>query len=255
MNNLKWFTPQWRSHYSAKMNLFCFHHAGGAASFYKKWPTALSPKVQVIPVQMPGRETRYGETFASSIDEMVNDLVHHKDVFADKPYAIFGHSLGALFGFELARRLVERDGPAPRFFVSSGHGAPRRQPADEKLHMLPDKQFIERMREKYGGVSDEVIACEELLEFLLPRFRADIRMAEQHTSNDSVPVRFPVAVMHGRGDKSVSMDDVKGWQNETLAEVSIHEFDGNHFFIETNEIQVFEVVNKLLADQLRELEA
>jgi surfactin synthase thioesterase subunit len=252
MNNLKWFNLQRRSQ-AAKMNLFCFHHAGGAASFYKKWPAALSPQVQVVPVQMPGRETRYDEAFATSIEEMVNELIRHKDVFADKPYAIFGHSLGALFGFELARRLAERGGPAPRFFVSSGHGAPRKQPADEQLHALPNAMFVDRMREKYGGISDEVMASEELLEFLLPRFKADICIAEQHTSEDDNPVRFPVVVMHGRQDKSVSMDDVRGWQNKTIGKVSIHEFDGDHFFIETNESQVIGVVNKLLADHLRSL--
>ncbi len=254
MNNRKWFSPQ-RQSQAARINLFCFHHAGGAASFYKQWPGAMSPQVQVIPVQMPGREARYGEAFSTSIEDMVSELMLHKDVFSNKPYAIFGHSLGALFGFELARRLAARDGPAPRFLVASGHGGPRRHAADEKLHILPDDKFISRMREKYGGISDEVMASEELLEFLLPRFRADIGIAELHASQDDHPVRFPVVVMHGRNDKSVSIEDVNGWQSKTMGKVSIHEFDGDHFFVETNESQVIGVVNKLLADQLRTLEA
>jgi surfactin synthase thioesterase subunit len=253
MTNLKWFNPP-RQSQAARINLLCFHHAGGAASFYKKWPAALSPLVQVLPVQMPGRETRYGEAFATSIGEMVDELLQHQHAFTDQPYAIFGHSLGALFGFELGRRLARQGGPAPRFFVSSGHGAPRAQPAEEQLHVLPDRRFVDRMREKYGGISDEVMASSELLEFLLPRFRADIRVAEQHVSHDDAPVRFPVVALHGRGDKSVALADVQGWQGKTAAKVSIHEFDGDHFFIETNERQVIGVVNKLLGDQLRSLE-
>ncbi|WEF32910.1 thioesterase II family protein [Pseudoduganella chitinolytica] len=254
MTNLKWFNPP-RHNPAARVNLLCFHHAGGAASFYKKWPAALSPLVQVLPVQMPGRETRYDEAFAPSIGAMVDELLRHQHAFADKPYALFGHSLGALFGFELGRRLARVGAAAPRFLVASGHGAPRAEPAVEQLHGLPDRQFVDRMREKYGGISDEVMASEELLDFLLPRFRADIRIAEQHVSQDDTPVRFPVVALHGRADQSVSMADVQGWQDKTAARVSIHEFDGDHFFIETNERQVIGVVNKLLGDQLRSLEA
>lgn len=249
MSSEKWFIPQQRKP-AARINLFCFHHAGGAASYYRQWPGVLSAQVQLIPVQMPGRETRHGEPFATSLAEMVNELLQYKTVFADKPYAIFGHSLGALFGFELAKALTEREGLPPRFLVSSGHGAPRRQPAEEKLHLLPDTRFISRMREKYGGISDEVMNSPELLQFLLPRFRADIGIAEQHVSGKSASLCFPVVVLHGRGDSSVAAEDLAAWQNETLAKIRIHEFEGDHFFIESSASQVIGVLNKLLADQL-----
>ena len=250
----KWFIPQ-RRNPAARINLFCFHHAGGAASFYRAWPAALSAQVQLIPVQMPGRETRHGEAFAPSLEAMVNELLQYRAVFADKPYAMFGHSLGALFAFELARTLAGREGLAPRFLVASGHGAPRRKPAEELLHVLPDAAFIARMREKYGGISDEVMNSPELLQFLLPRFRADIGIAEQHVSREGAPVRFPVVALHGRDDTSVSTEDLTGWQNETQARVRIHEFEGDHFFIESSERQVIGVLNKLLADQLWALAA
>lgn len=248
-NSEKWFLTQ-RRNPAAKINVFCFHHAGGAASFYKNWSAALSSQVQLISVQMPGRESRYGEAFAESLEAMVSEMLQYKAVFADKPFAMFGHSLGALFAFELARQLANHAGLAPRFVVASGHGAPRRGPPEELLHHLPDDRFIAKMREKYGGISDEVMNSPELLEFLLPRFRADIRIAEQHASREGAPVRFPVVVLHGRGDHSVSTDELLGWQKETHARVRIHEFDGDHFFIESSESQVIGMLNKLLADQL-----
>jgi len=254
IENSKWFVPHSLSR-AAKINLFCFHHAGGSAGFYSQWPKHLTTMVNVISIQLPGRESRYGEGFSTSIDEIVSELVKYDAVFTDKPYIIFGHSLGALVGFMLARELVKMQKPQPTFFISSAHPAPRRVELVDKLHELPDIEFVQKMSKKYGGISKEVLNSEELLQFLTPRFRADIFLSESNVYKEISPVKFPIAVMHGENDKSVSQEGILAWQNETEENVRFHSFSGDHFFVESQEKEVLGIINKLIAQHLWALEA
>lgn len=253
LKNSKWFVPYSYSP-AAKLNLFCLHHAGGSAAFYSAWPKHLSAMVNVIAIQLPGRESRYGEPFANNIEQIVSELVKYSAVFAHKPYALFGHSLGALIGFSLAKELIRSQDITPQFFISSAHPAPRRSPLEDKLDGLPDDQFVQKMVDKYGGISEEVLNSKELLEFLMPRFRADIFLSEAHLSSALNPVPFSIVTLYGKNDKSVTLPGIQAWQHETQEQLQIHSFEGNHFFVETEEEKVLGIINKLVAKHLWALE-
>lgn len=252
--NSKWFIPYSYSP-AAKLNLFCLHHAGGSAAFYNAWPKHLSHMVNVIAIQLPGRESRYGEPFATSIKQIVSELAKYDAAFAEKPYAIFGHSLGALIGFSLARELTCTRKLMPQFFISSAHPAPRKKPLPDMLHGLSDGPFVQKIVDRYGGISDDVLNNKELLDFLLPRFRADIFLSESHLSQVIKPVPFPIVVFHGIHDKSVSQAGIQAWENETEDQLRIHYFEGEHFYVESEEEKMFCIINKLVAKHLWALEA
>jgi medium-chain acyl-[acyl-carrier-protein] hydrolase len=245
-----------RSHNpAAKLKLLCLHHAGGAASFFNDWPAAMGALVQVVPIQMPGRESRFAEPQATSIHQIVQDISANHPHFTDQPYAIFGHSLGAVVGFELARKLALIDAPQPRFLAVSGHGAPSHPLPCAPMHLLPDDAFIQSMRSQYGGISDQVLRSPELLQFLLPRFRADIRLADTYPYQKGPALHTPIVVLHGVQDRSVALHELAAWQQETHAKLQIHHFEGDHFFVQSQAVQVKKRLNKLLAEQLFEIEA
>jgi medium-chain acyl-[acyl-carrier-protein] hydrolase len=153
-------------HPEAQVRLFCLPFAGGGASIFRTWGRALPPTVEVCPVQLPGRENRLREPPYTDIQALAERLANQIHPYAQKPFALFGHSMGALLAFELTRTLRRQDGPMPRALFLSAHRAAhlplRRQP----LHGLPDPEFIQGVR-RLGGTPAGVFEHKELLEITL----------------------------------------------------------------------------------------
>ena len=211
--------------------LICLPFAGGGAATYRPWSRFLPDDVEIVSVQLPGRELARNGRPLDSIDAMAGAAHATVRSATDVPYALFGHSMGALVAFELASAL-EHDGcrPPEALFVSG------RRPPDETdvatpVHALPDAEFLDELQRRYGGVPDAVRSEPELLALLLPGLRADVRALETYRIADDTRISCPVHVYGGRDDTRPRPDQLEGWSRRTEQPVRVRLFAGGHFFV------------------------
>ncbi len=227
-------TTSWLQFRSAKgtsrLRLFCFPHAGGGATAYRSWLAELPPFVELCPVLLPGRETRLSESPYLQFDSLVEDLDRELRPWIDIPYAIFGHSMGALLAFEWARRLKRYASSQPVWLFVSGRRAPDLPGDSALLHPLPDREFINELTRVYNGIPQELLQSDELMEVLLPILRADIAVVESYRFLEDEPLNCPITVFSGIEDSSVSWDQLIAWKRHTKRRFAMHVFPGGHFF-------------------------
>jgi medium-chain acyl-[acyl-carrier-protein] hydrolase len=217
-----------------RRRLFCMPYAGGGVAPYRLWFKSLPDDIEVLAAQLPGRESRLRELPLSSIMAMVDTLLPAIEAASDLPYAIFGHSMGALIAYELTAALERRGGRAPsRLFVSA------RRPPDEPdtwspIHELPEPVFLEELQTRYGAIPAAVLAEPELLELLLPVVRADIRAVETYWPSSDAPatVRCPVSVYGGDADTHPLPAQLPLWQRLASHPIRVRVFAGDHFYLQ-----------------------
>ena len=218
---------------AAQVRLFCLPFAGGGASIYRPWGRALPQAVEVCPIQLPGRENRLREPLYTNIQVLAERLVSQILPYAQKPFALFGHSMGALLAFELTRALRRHDGPMPLFLFLSAHRAAhlplRRQPLSD----LPDGEFIRAVR-RLGGTPEEVFAHPDLLKLALPILRADFAMCDRYGFVPESPLNCPLILYAGRQDPEVLPQEVEAWREHTTGIARLQMFPGDHFFLHSD---------------------
>jgi len=218
---------------AAQLRLFCLPFAGGGASIFQPWGRALPKVVEVCPVQLPGRENRLREQPHTDIHTLVEHLARQILPYAQKPFALFGHSMGALLAFELTRTLRRQNGPMPLFLFLSAHRAAhlplRRQP----LHGLPDPEFIQAVR-RFGGTPDGVFEHKALLALTLPVLRADFTLCDHYRFVPEAPLNCPLLLYAGRYDTEVSPQEVEAWSKHTTQTSRLQIFPGGHFFLRSD---------------------
>ncbi|MFF6808264.1 alpha/beta fold hydrolase [Streptomyces sp. NPDC012616] len=226
----------------AAERLVCFPHAGGSASFYLPVAAALSPGVDVAAIQYPGRQDRRHEPGPASIaalaDEVCAALAEWDD---DRPMTFFGHSMGALVAFEVARRM-ERAGAGPVRLFASGRRAPSRV-RNESVHMRDDDGVIAELR-ALAGTDAQVLQDEELLRMVLPAIRSDYRAVETYRCEPGAAVRCPVTVLTGDADPRTSLEEARAWGEHTGAAPDVRVFSGGHFFLSERPAEVLAVLNE-----------
>ncbi|MEU6356326.1 alpha/beta fold hydrolase [Streptomyces sp. NPDC047072] len=209
--------------------LLCLPHAGGSASAYFELSARLRPEVDVRAVQYPGRQDRSGETPVTVMEELVERLADAIQPFAERPYALFGHSMGAVVAYELALRLRREGVAAPlRLFVSG-----RRAPSairDEDVHRRSDDGVIAHVRE-LGGVRADVLDDPEIRAMVLPALRADYTLVETYRAAPGERVTCPVTVLVGDEDPLVTLDEARLWKEHTEAGFELEVFTGGHFYL------------------------
>jgi medium-chain acyl-[acyl-carrier-protein] hydrolase len=213
----------------ARLRLFCMAHAGGGASAFRTWADALPPEVEVLPVQLPGRENRIMEAPFDRLEPLVEALADAVQPYLTLPFALFGHSNGALIGFELARTLRARGRPGPVHFFASGRRAPD-LPPDRLTHHLPEPEFLADLQE-LGGLPAELLAHEELLSLLVPTLRADVAIHETYAFAEQAPLECPITAYGGLTDPKVQRHQVEAWARHTRGPFVVRMFPGGHFFL------------------------
>lgn len=216
----------------AGTRLFCFPHAGVGASTYRAWPRSLSQAdLGVLPVQLPGRENRMGEPALRAVEPVVEALVRCVADRLDRPYALFGHSMGALVAFEFARRLRELGAPPPVHLFVSGRIAPQLADPRQKLHDLPDAELCARLAD-LGGLPAAVLADPALLGLLLPLLRADLAVNENYRYRPAPPLPVPITAFGGEHDPKVTEAELRAWAEQTDDQFTAHLLPGGHFFVQ-----------------------
>lgn len=228
----KWVTCP-RPNPSAKLRLFCVPFAGGGASSYRLWPAHLPPSIEVCPIQLPGREDRYREPAFTSITGAANAVAREMTPFLDKPFAIFGHSMGALVGFEVTRALRHAGQAAPMALLVAAYPAPQAPLARSPIHHLPDREFIEEMRQ-LEGTPAAVLDNAELMEFMLPILRADFEACDTYTCAPEAPLDCPLLVYGGVDDREVGEAGLSQWRDQAGQSFALKVLPGNHFFVQSH---------------------
>lgn len=216
----------------AKLRMFCLPYAGGGASVYVPWANLLPPSIELCAVQLPGRERRIREPAFTSTAGLIAALVPELRPLLDRPFVLFGHSMGALLSFELARAL-RRQGIQPHALLVSGHRGPQLPPSHPPLHALPQPELIEELRQM-NGTPTEVLDHPELLELLVPVIRADFQLCETYGYIPEPPFDFPISAFGGLQDPLCSREELAGWSEQTTAAGTYRMLPGDHFFLHTN---------------------
>lgn len=213
------------------LRLFCFPYAGAGAAAYRLWPNHLPENIEVVAVHPPGRAHRLREPPLTRIETMVETALNGLSSLMDRPFAVFGHSLGAVVAGEFARALQAQGRSAVHLFVSS---RPSRRDAARQLHRLPQEEFLVAMNARYQGIPKEILAYPDLVELLLPSLRADIEALETfRPRQDRARIACPTTVYGGEFDQTVSQVDLESWNEETAEPCRIRVFPGDHFYLNT----------------------
>ncbi|WP_329011162.1 alpha/beta fold hydrolase [Micromonospora rifamycinica] len=224
--------------------LVCLPHAGGSASFFHPVSRALAPTVEVLAIQYPGRQDRRHEAALGSIAELADrilDALRHLD---DRPLALFGHSMGAILGYEVALRMRDAGLPAPTHLFASGRRAPSRY-RDEGVHHLPDDRIVSELR-TLSGTDATMLADPEVLAMILPAIRSDYRAVETYRHDPGRKLDCPVTVLTGDSDPRVSLDEAGAWAEHTTGPTELKVFPGGHFFLVDRSADVLAVLRREL---------
>ncbi|MFJ8017277.1 thioesterase II family protein [Streptomyces sp. NPDC096339] len=213
----------------APTRLVCLPHAGGSASFYFPVSRALTPDIEVLAVQYPGRQDRRSEPVITEVgvlaDHIVEQLVATGD---DRPLALFGHSMGALVAFETARRLQAR-GTSPSALVVSGRRAPHLQ-REAGIHKRSDDGLVAELK-ALSGTDADLLGDEEILRMILPAIRGDYQAVETYRMAPGPALTCPVLALVGDSDPRVDVEGVHGWAEHTDAEFALEVLPGGHFYL------------------------
>lgn len=237
----------------ARLNLFCFPFAGGAASVFRNWQDSLPEAVEVHAIQLPGRETRMQEGLLENIVPIVNGLIEPIGAMtAERPAVFFGHSMGTLVAFELIRALRKRNASLPLHFFAGGRRSPRLTGRFPDIHDLPHDELIQAMR-RYGGTPDAILNDPEMMELLLPIIRADFKVLETYHYAAEAPLDLPLTVYGGSADIRTTKAELRAWSAETTGAFALRMFAGEHFFINTHRAEVIAALRADLQEVLDSL--
>lgn len=234
----------------ARLRLFCFPYAGsGAASFYQ-WSKGLPREIQVCPVQLPGRENRLMVPLFTRLQPLVKELAPALLPYMDVPFAFFGHSMGGLVAFELARELRRRHKSGLLHLFVSACRAPQLPDSAQPLHQLSESSFVEKFCDRYHGIPDVVLQSEELMKLFLPVLQADMAIVETYVYSAEEPLDCSISAFGGLADREVSRDDLAAWRVLTRSTCSLRMLQGDHFFLQSNREAILQAVSGDLMRQL-----
>lgn len=222
--------PRLRPNPQARLRLFCFPYAGGGAAVFHTWPRSLPSQVDVCPVQLPGREARLSEPPFTHITPLLQALASAVQPYLDMPFAFFGHSLGALISFELARWLRRQNQPGPLHLLVSGLRAPQAPNPEPPIYLLPDAEFIQKLR-RLNGLPQAVLDDAELMQLMLPLLRADMTVYETYVYTAEAPLDCPISAFGGLQDRVATRDNMAAWRDQTSRAFTLRMLPGDHFFL------------------------
>jgi medium-chain acyl-[acyl-carrier-protein] hydrolase len=230
---------------ATSLNLICFPPGGCGASIFNSWSRYLPPSLTVSAIQLPGRETRFKEVAFSDMGLLVSEvLTGILPYIKNSPFAVFGHSVGALIGFEFVRQLYQNNLPTPEYLIVSGRRAPH-IPVDKILHLQPDTALIEELR-LIGGTPDAILDDPELMSLILPIVRADFTINETYKTFDNAFVKCPILALGGTEDPLVNQGFLEQWKQYTTREFEVVMLSGGHMTFRESPQPLLDIVTSKL---------
>ncbi|MEM7769705.1 MAG: thioesterase II family protein [Cyanobacteria bacterium P01_A01_bin.37] len=230
---------------NASLRLFCFPYAGGSAFTFRSWAAQLPATIELYPIELPGRGLRIREKPLPRMLSLVQTIAPFLLPYLDKPFAFFGHSMGALVSFELARLLHKEYKCSPSHLFVSGRRAPQVPDPDPPIHTLPNSEFLQELR-RLNGTPEAVLQNDELMQLLLPTLRADFAVLETYVYTPQPLLDYPITAFGGLQDPEVCCEVLEAWRDQTRAAFSLHMFPGDHFFLHTAQSLLLQSLNQTL---------
>jgi len=234
----------------ARLRLFCFSYAGGSASAFRLWGGHIPPQIELYPVQLPGRESRLREAPFTQLPPLIQALSQAIRPYLNKPFVFFGHSMGGLVGFELARELRRQHLATPLHLMISARRAPQLPDPDPPIHHLPAAEFLEEIR-NLKGTPEEVLNNDDLMQVMLPVLLADFAVCETYVYTHEVPLSCPITAFGGWQDDDISKDELVAWREQTRAFFRLQMFEGGHFFLHSERDLLLQSIAQSLLPLLR----
>lgn len=230
----------------ARKRIFAFPHSGAGSSFYHQWAMNFDKDdIDFLGIQLPGRESRFQEVPFSSIESLLHNLSIAIKPLLDKPYVLFGHSLGALIAYELCRKLHQEGFLLPRRLYVSGFRSPELPNPNLELHELPDDQITEALK-TYAGTPNEILLNRELMQIFLPLLRADFRLHETWSYEASVPLPCPITALSGKQDCITLPTSMYNWEAQTSSLFEHYIYSGDHFFLNQHQQDIIQHIYREL---------
>lgn len=220
----------------AEVRLYCFSHAGAGGAAYRGWAEAAPERLEVCTVHLPGREARLREEPYTSVHDMVAPLVQALETVRDlseRPFAFYGHSMGAVVAFETARELRRRDLPLPKALFIGASRAPQLGWPHAPVRQLEDMALLTEVHRRYGSVPAIIMEDAELRALLTPMLRADMSVVETYRLSPERSFEFPIVAFSGDRDPMVARADMEGWSEQTSGPFSLRSVPGEHIFLQT----------------------
>lgn len=230
----------------AQVRLFCFPYAGAGSTIFNTWSDSLLPEVELYLIHLPGRDKRFKETPYKLLSPLAEALTEALYPHVNKPFAFFGHSMGALVGFEVARQIRSCFALCPVHLIVSGKRSPHLPDPHPNLHYLLDDELLIESEKLYGNLPEIITQDRELLQFFLAIMRADLTMIETYQYKNGDPLECPITVFGGTQDNSVDENELSAWRDHTVAAFNVQMFQGDHFFIQTNRTAIIQSIKKEL---------
>tara|TARA_B100000614_G_scaffold254860_1_gene270928 strand:- start:132 stop:878 length:747 start_codon:yes stop_codon:yes gene_type:complete len=243
MKNHPWYL-EYKKNPHAAMRLFCFHHSGGGASAFFPWLDKLSSSIEMIAIQLPGRENRFSEPLTNNLQHIITSLREGFELYKEKPFFTFGHSLGGLISFEFIKSIHQFYSLYPRCMIISATKAAHMPFRMKPLSSLDD-ETLKKEVQTYNGIEESILENDELLELFLPIIRSDFSIYESYHPKDSTPLPCDILVFSGCEDSSVNAEEIQGWAAYTTGKFEHTPFPGGHFFIKNHIKSIAEHINQL----------
>jgi len=231
----------------ARLRLLCFPWAGVGPAVYRQWAEAFPPDIEVGAILLPGREARLREVPFTRLEPLVDALVTGLRPHMDLPFAMFGHSMGALVAFHVACRFRQEGPGEPAHLFLSARRAPHLPLRYPPIAHLGDAEFVTEVRRRYNGIPDEVLRHPDLLALLLPALKADMALIEGYTHREDGRLQCPITTYGGLDDPEATQAELVSWREQTRGPLSVRMFPGTHFFVQTAQAAVLRAIRDDLA--------
>lgn len=236
----------------SRLRLFCFAYAGGGATIYRSWASLLPREVELCAIQLPGREERIKDMPFTRLSPLIDHLTLAIQPYLTKPFAFFGHSMGALVSFELARSL-RGVSTTPSHLFASAHRAPQVPDPNPPIHQLSEEKFKQELLE-LNGTPRSVLENDELMQVLVPILRADFAVCETYAYTPGAPLDCPITVFGGLADHEISLADLEAWRIQTRRAFQLHMLEGDHFFFHSSKERILQIVNQELTTVIHRMQ-
>ena len=232
----------------ALVSLLCLPCGGASAAIYARWRLHLPRWIRLVPIELPGRGARAAEPFSCNIDELIEQLCLEQTRVLETPYALFGHSMGGLLAYRMARHLQQQGRALPMMVFASASPAP--SSGGWKFSAHQSEEALLRDLHRYGGTPDDVLESPEMLRMALAALAADYVLCNSFEYQGPAQLAVPFRIFGGRDDE-VRQEQLAAWRRETTGSFSLHWFDGGHFYLRPHEQAVVRLIAQQLADTLK----